>query len=181
MKAFVTSIGEPTTNLCLWALQRNGFDTVLIQDKSPLWQKLGIIYNQAEGHFLRVDADVIVNRDCTPENIVADNGIWWVQYQTFGMYSLDIIWGGVQYIKKDALPALRKAIENPERPERPETEMFRLPEFHNPRRCISQEKLMGIHGFGQKDIKRVKRTKEQRGQSDQYDWELAERMQQFYV
>ena len=26
MKAFVTSIGEPTTDLCVWALERQGFD-----------------------------------------------------------------------------------------------------------------------------------------------------------
>lgn len=61
MKAYVTSIGEPTTDLCVWSLERNGFETVLIQDQTTLAEKLKRIYSEADEDFVRIDADVIVN------------------------------------------------------------------------------------------------------------------------
>ena len=54
--------------------------------------------------------------------------------------------------------------------------MWRLPEFNGPRRCVTVTKVMGLHGFAQTDIERVKQTKERRGQLENYDFELAERL-----
>ena len=57
MKCYVTSIGEPTTDVCVWSLKRNGFDVELLQDNSSLQNKLKRIFEKADDDFLRVDAD----------------------------------------------------------------------------------------------------------------------------
>lgn len=179
MKAYVTSIGESTTELCVWSLERQGFDVELIQDPdTSLAHKLQEIYNLADDDFVRVDADVIVTRKIKLLDLPKD--IWWVQTQSFGFLSQDIIYGGVQLISKKALPALRKHIVMQQQAERPETAMFRLEEFYGPRRCISVDLICGLHSFGKQDINRIKETKERRGQMANYDFELAEKMQEFY-
>lgn len=175
MKAFVTSIGEATTQLCVWSLERQGIDVTLIQDDSSLADKLERIYNEAEGDFIRVDADVIVNRNLALVEL-GDN--WWVQCKTFGWYAQDLVNGGVQFISKKALPYLRQHVHECKQEERPESYMFRLQDFHNPRRCVTTDVVCGIHGYGQtqEDVFRVKLTKARRGQMPDYDFELAERI-----
>jgi hypothetical protein len=71
MKAFVTSIGEPTTDLCVWSLERNGFEVVLLNNGSLLADKLKSIYEQATDDFVRIDADVVVNSTFTPETALS--------------------------------------------------------------------------------------------------------------
>lgn len=175
MKAFVTSIGETTTDLCVWSLERQGFDVELIYNEtSTLAEKLEVIYQRADDDFIRVDADVIVSRNI--KELFLPKDVWWVQAKCFGWYSQDIINGGVQLISKKALPILIENISKYRYAERPETQMFRLPEFNNPRRCITQDILCGIHGYKQNNIERVIETKKRRGQLDNYDFELAERL-----
>lgn len=176
MRAYVTSIGESTEELCIWALERNGFEVVLVKDdETTLWKKLQWIYNTAKDDFLRVDADIIVNRNCTVDSLVEDDA-WWVQYQTFDWYKQDVAYGGVQFIKKECFEALRNNIDTFVDAERPESQMFRLDEFYNPRRCISKDKIMGLNGFAQTDIDRVIDTKKRRRQFGSYDFELVERL-----
>lgn len=183
MKAFITSIGEPTTELCKWSLERNGFDVYVISQNSTtlnissLAQKLKYIYAMADDDFIRVDGDVIPNKNLTLEKVNAScpSDAWWVQYMTFDWYKQDLTHGGVQYIKKEALPILRENIGKFMESERPESQMYRLEEFHNPRKCITSSLLMGVHGYGQNDIERVKATKTRRMQS--YDWDLFDRIQ----
>lgn len=173
MKAFVTSIGESTTELCVWSLERQGFDVELIKDPdTTLAEKLQVIYNKADDDFLRVDADVIVTRKVKLLEVPAD--AWWVQARCFGWYSQDIINGGVQLIKKECLPALRKHIPNHLADERPETSMSRLEEFYDPRRFVSVDLVCGIHGY-KNDVDRAKTTKDRRGQFD-FDFELARKL-----
>lgn len=175
MKAYVSSIGETTTDLCIWALERQGFDVELIYNEtSSLADKLEVIYQRATDDFIRVDADVIVNRHI--KELKLPNNIWWVQAHCFGWYSQDVMNGGIQLISKKALPILRENIGKYKYAERPETQMFRLPEFNNPRRCITQDIVCGIHGYKQSNIERVIETKKRRGQMDNYDFELAERL-----
>ena len=173
MRAYVTSIGEATTEDCIWALERLGYEVKMIFGASILADKLAEIYHDAEDDFLRVDADVIVNKnvlklECPPD-------VWWLQARTFDWWKQDIMYGGVQLIKKEALPVLRLRIKQYRFTERPETMMSRLEEFHNPRRFQSSELVCGIHGYGQDDMQRVKDTKDRRHQ-DGYDWALAERL-----
>jgi len=178
MKAYITSIGEPTTELCKWSLERFDFDVEVVKGDDSLAMKLEYIYNEADDDLIRIDADVIVNKNIT--SLIQYNVDWWVYGKTFGMYSFDVINGGVSFIREPAIKHLRDNIKSRLEAERPETEMWRLPEFHNPRRCVYHHLICGIHGFGQKDLERVKATKERRGQLDNYDFELAERLQEFY-
>ena len=173
MKAFVTSIGEPTTELCIWSLERQGFDVELIQNDTTLAEKLQVIYNNADDDFLRVDADVIVNRKV--KLLELSKNAWWAQAQCFDMYKQDEMYGGVQLIGKECLPALRKHIPRQLQAERPETAMSRLEDFYAPRRFVSVDIVCGIHGY-KNDIQRAKETKERREQSAEYDFELAERL-----
>lgn len=174
MKAFITSIDEPTTELCKWSLERNGFDVVVIKDNRTLAEKLKDIYFQVEEDFIRVDADVIPNSVLKVQNLNSDIDIWWQQFKTYDWYKQDLTNGGIQYIKRQAIHYLRKNIDDHLEQDRPESQMYRLPEFHNPRRCITSNKVMGVHGYAQENIKRVKETKDRRKQL--YDWELYERI-----
>jgi len=171
-KAFVTSIGEPTTELCVWSLERQGFDVELVLNADRLSDKLQYIYNKADDDFLRVDADVIVTRKV--KLLEVPTGAWWAQAKCFGWYSQDIINGGVQLIKKECLPALGKHIGSHLLDERPETSMSRLAEFYEPRRFVSVDLLCGIHGY-KNDVDKAKQTKDRRGQTD-FDFELARKL-----
>lgn len=177
MKAYITSIGEPTTDLCSWSLKRHELDVEIISGDSTLGEKLEYIYNHADDDFLRVDADVIVSQ---PPVIQHQDENWWFQWMTFDMYKFGATFGGIQYIRKEALPALRANIGSYLFDDRPETRMWNLPEFNDPRRCISVNLIAGIHGFGQKDIDRVEETKQGRKYYGDYDFELARKMSEMY-
>lgn len=183
MKAYVTSIGEPTTELCEWALERQGFDVVTIQNQESLGRKLQKIYELAavdDEDFIRVDADVIVNWN-TRFIHKFENPYWWQQFKTFDMYKQDLTNGGVQLISHKILPILADNIDKYLEDDRPETRMWRLEEFDGERSMFYSNKIVvGIHGFGQKDIGRVRNVKDGRKYSDDYDWELAYRMMEFY-
>lgn len=181
MKAYVTSIGEPTTGLCCWALERNGFEVLLIEEmNTSLWQKLKLIYEQAEDDFVRVDADIIVNQRFTPEMLswlpVKNSDCWWWQFLTFDLLKLDTT-HSMSFIKKAAIPALQQNVFKVLHSNRPETEMSRIDEFHNPRRLDTySNEIMGLHGL-KADLERVKEVKHDRNQHDSYDFEMAERIQ----
>lgn len=176
-KAYVTSTGEPTADLCVWSLKRNGFDVEVLQNDSSLAVKLAYIYAHASDNFLRVDADIIVNRNMTPEFLATlDKDIWWWQFVVYDWYKQDT-GHSMAYISKKALPALRGNINSVLDSLRPETEMSRIAEFYSPRRMETYtDTLMGLHGFGITDIKPVKALKTARGQIGNYDFELHERL-----
>jgi hypothetical protein len=177
MKAYITSVGEATTDLCMWSLERNGFQVELIIDNTSLADKLERIYTHVDDDFLRVDADVVVNKNLTPKLLEelkrSNNAVWWWQFTTFDWYKLDIA-HQLAYIRKPALEPLRNNIGRFINASRPETEVSRIPELHNPRRMDTYtEQLVGLHGYANKDLKPVMKLKSERGQSHLYDFELA--------
>lgn len=175
VRAIVTSIGEPTTELCIWSLERQGFQVDLYQDKSTLWDKLNRIYKDIHEDFIRVDADVVVNQNI--KELITQTDLIWYQSLCYGWFSQDIIHGGVQFVRKAAIEPIRKHIHEASRLHRPESYLFRLEEFHNPRVCGTFEKICGIHGYKQNDWQRIKQVKQERGQMDNYDFELAEKLE----
>jgi hypothetical protein len=181
MKAVITSIGEPTTPICKWALERNGFNIVEYNDPTTtLAEKLIQIFYEIDEDFLRVDADLIVNRNMTPELLESldDKDIWWWQFIAFDWYKMDTN-HTMSFIKKQALPALRANAKRFRADLRPETQLSRIGEFYEPRRFKTLEnRVMGIHGYGIRDLKPVIKLKSQRGQSHLYDFELTQRMNQ---
>lgn len=181
MKAYVTSIGEQTTDLCIWALERNGFDCVLVSGDTSLATKLKDIYDRADDDFLRVDADIIVNKWFNAKTLswldAKNPDIWWWQFLTFDFLKLNIT-HSISYIKKEAIPHLRLKVELVEKSNRPETEMSRIKEFYEPRRFDTySDEIVGLHGY-KADLERVKKTKHVRNQIALYDFEMAERLNQ---
>lgn len=183
MKAYVTSIGEPTTELCCWALERNGFSPWVIAGESSLNDKLKDIYllaDQEDQDFIRIDADVIVNKNFTPKLMatLAQNqyDIWWWQFKVFDLLKLDSA-HSIGYIRKEAIKDLVDNLAIMEYTNRPETEMSRIKQFYSPRRFDTYEdKLMGVHGL-KADLDRVKLSKRLRNQQDLFDFDMAERIQ----
>lgn len=173
MRAYITSIGETTTEISEWALKRLGFDTIVINDPSSLWQKIYQITSNEEDDFLRVDADIIVNQNVL--DLIKETELWWYQTLTFDWWKQDVTHGGVQFIRKQCLPIIRQHIHEATHKERPESYLFRLPEFHEPRVCGTYEQICGLNGYKQNNMQRVRDTKERRGQIG-YDWELAGRL-----
>lgn len=178
MKAYVTSRGEPTIQLARWALERNGFDVLVVQDQTTLQQKLKFIYTVAQDDFVRIDGDVIVNRNFTPEVLnwlpEANKDIWWWQFIVFDLLKMDTT-HSIGYIRKEALPALRDNIDRFDRSSRPETEVSRIKEFHDPRRFQTwPNEIVGLHGY-KTDVDRSKELKSIRNQQSQYDFDLFER------
>lgn len=177
MRAVITSLGEPTTELCYWALTRLGFRVYVVKSSTSLWGKLNTIFNIEEileEDFLRVDSDVIVNKNVL--ELVQQKDLWWYQGLTFDWFKQDSSHGGVQFYRKECFPAIKKHIAEAENEERPETYLSRLPEFMEPRQFGTFEKICGLHGYKQDDVERIKATKARRGQYDNYDFELAERI-----
>ncbi len=178
MITVVTSIGEQTTDLCVWSLKRLNFKPEVLNDPdTTLWQKLEMIYYYAKDEdILRVDADVVVNKNIL--EMVKQDKLWWYQALCYGWFNQDVIHGGVQFIRKQSLPAIRYHLQEARKLERPESYLSRLPEFHNPRVFGTFEKVCGIHGYGQfsHDVIRAKATKIRRNQYENYDFELAERL-----
>lgn len=181
MIAFCTTIGEPTTDLCVWSLKRSGFEVHTISGEDSLAEKLKRIYEEAynlDVDFIRVDADVVPNRNLTEPSIrqIPSNSTWWIQFQTYDWYKQDITNGGIQFIKREALPILKKYVDGVKNIERPETFLYRVAEFQNPRRCVTHEAIMGIHNY-RNDMDRVRATKHRRNQHLEYDWVLAEKLE----
>ena len=179
MKCYVLANGEPTLDTCVWSLERNGWEVIVYNDQTTLWAKLKRLYFEADDGFARVDADVIINNSFRPENLILPVDVWWTQYLTFDWYKQNLTVGGAHVIGYEALDALRDNIEKFEKAERPESQMFRLDEFHHPRRCTTTSQVMGIHGFGIKDFEYVYETKRRRKQDAQYDWELTHKLNEF--
>lgn len=174
--AFVTSIGESTTDLCKWSLERQGFQVFVLSDPSSLWDKIRrIINSHVKGDILRVDADVIVNKNVV--ELFKQTKLWWYQALTYDWFKQDVAHGGIQFIREPAIPVIKKHIDEAQRLNRPESYLYRLKEFHEPRVCGTFEKICGLNGYRQTDKDRVKLTKAQRGQLDNYDFELAEKIE----
>ena len=179
MKAYIFSIGETTTDLCVSQLKKMGFEVHLLHDKTSLWSKLKqfyqYAYEDADDSVLRVDADIIPNQNVL-ELIKLDDGCWWHQSLAFDFYRQDLIPASVSHMRFEAIKLARENIDRFEHDSRPETAIYRLEEFHYPRRCHIANIVTGLHGYGQADQReRIKQLKHFRGQ--EYDWDLVARIE----
>lgn len=175
MKCFVFSIGEKTTDLCCELLKEYGFDVVLYKDDTTLWEKLKRFYTEAlesdDYVYMRVDADVIPNRNVTNLN----SGKGWNCAQGYDWYSQDRKAMSVHVMERPIIEKCLKHIEEARNEIRPETYLWRLPEI-NPYTSIETSFSCGLHGYGQKEHReRIKDLKYNRNQL--YDWDLVERIE----
>lgn len=179
MKAYVFSIGEKTTDLCVELMREMDFEVILLQDKTSLWSKLKQFYElalQTNGQeFIRIDADIIPNKGVLDLIKINDGCLWhcavgWDWYKQ----KRDTI--SIHHMKREAIEKCLQNIESAKDKDRPETHLWRIEEFHWPRVCHQVDISCGIHGYGQSDQRdRVKALKRMRGQ--EYDWDLVQRIE----
>lgn len=172
MKAYLTTIGEKTTGICKSQLERYGFEVILLDLNRPWIEKYRHFISIADEDCLRIDSDVIVNKnikkvftDSWPEQLL-------VGFELFDFYKNDISSGSPVFYKKEALDIMKKNIDKISKL-RPETSMSRLPEL-NPYYVVDKT-IVGMHGFFQDatTIARAYCNKEARGQLEHYDFELV--------
>lgn len=172
MIAYITSVGEPTTDLCSWSLKRQGFEVVVVDGATTLWEKLRLIFTDARDDFIRVDADVVVNQNI--RGVILQDLAWWYQTYTFDWFKQDITHGGIQFVRQPAIAPALKHIDEAREKNRPESYLYRLAEFHEPRRCETWPTICGLHGYKQDGhLPRVMETKRERDYFVSYDFELA--------
>lgn len=178
MKAYVFSIGEPTTELCIELMEKYGFDVQLIYNEtSSLWDKLKYFYTKAleteDDVFVRIDADIIPNRNV--KRLVDDFINGWTCASGFDWYKQDRGAISIHVMNRSIIEKCLAHIDEAKDEVRPETYLWRLPEV-NKHTVIKEEYSCGIHGYGQKHHRqRIKDLKHLRNQK--YDWDLVERIE----
>lgn len=180
MKAYVFSIGEKTTDLCVEQMQAMGFEVVLYQDNSSLWDKMKRFYTEAlatnDTEFVRIDADIIPNRRVL-DLVKINDGCLWHSAVGWDWYKQERGAISIHHMKREAVETCLENIEMARDKVRPESFLWRLEEFHYPRVCHCIDISCGIHGYGQADQRdRIKDLKKSRNQ--EYDWELIRKIEE---
>jgi len=191
MIAYVTSIGEATTDICVWQLKRFGFDVVLLGGKEDWIFKYRDFIQQAEmldRDVLRVDADIIVNEkintavmigigQCATEEKITDKMELMVQFSVWDFYKNDISNSCPMYYSRKSLPIIRKNLDKLDK-QRPECSASRLPEIHPG--FYKVDTIVGMHGFFQDldDQKRAYTSRERKHQLDEFDFELVNKIRE---
>lgn len=177
MKAFVTSVGEKTTDICVSQLRKHGFDVILLDKKEPWIEKYKDFIRRAAAlkeDVLRIDADIIPTASIAKVPSIAGvfHSAYMIQFQVFDFYKFDIHMGMPIIYKKAGLSEMVKVLDHI-KTGRPETEMSRLPIIND--WMVSCPVVMGAHGFFQdkETMDRAFDNKLQRGQLGQYDFSLA--------
>lgn len=176
MKAFVFSIGEKTTYLCRDLMKEYGFEVILYQDSSSLWEKLKRFYTDAlasgDWFFLRIDADIIPNRNVIKFSKYSKG---WTCASGFDWYKQDRGAISIHFMDRANIETCLEHIEEAKDKVRPETYLWRLPDINFNTR-VEDKYNCGIHGYGQQDQReRIKALKQSRNQD--YDWPLVERIE----
>lgn len=175
MRCYVFSIGEKTTDLCVELMKEYGFDVVLLQDDTSLWDKLKRFYTEAllsdDYIFARIDADIIPNQNVKR----LDSGLGWQCASGYDWYSQDRKAISIHIMERPIIEKCLDHIEEAKNQIRPETYLWRLPEI-NPYTGIQDSFNSGLHGYGQRDHRqRIKDLKHNRNQP--YDWDLLDRIE----
>ena len=176
MKAYIFSIGEPTTDLCIELMEKYGFEVVLYQDQTSLWNKLKRFYTEVmestDKQAVRIDADIIPNKNVSNYLEVQPG---WVSAWGYDWYKQDRGSISIHAMHRDVIKLCLDRINQAKDKVRPETYLWRHPDINN---LTTHAKgwTMGIHGYGQQAHRdRIKALKDSRGQA--YDWELVERIE----
>lgn len=176
MKAFVFSIGEKTTDLCCELMELYGFEVILYNDGTTLWDKLKRFYTEAlesdEQQFLRIDADIIPNSNVKK---LAEMATGWTCAVGYDWYKQDRSSISIHIMDKQTIRECLEHIEEAKNRIRPETYLWRLP-MVNPRTKHLDWFSCGLHGYGQVEHRgRIKQLKHLREQN--YDWDLIEKIE----
>lgn len=178
MKVYVTSIGEITTDICCQELKRYDFDVVLLGAREKWIDKYKRFIKMATGACLRIDADVIVNKNIRPFwNSCLKGEIVLSDCQVYDFYKNGLSYAGVVFYSQQAIDFIKKNIDKISnvRPERSMTILL------GNNKCSSSW-LVGVHGFYQDfdTFLRAKVNKQTRGQLEEYDFRLAGKLMRLW-
>ena len=180
MKAYVTTIGEKTTDICCEQLKKFGFDVLVLRGDEPWLDKykkfiISALQNVGDEGCLRIDADVVPNKEIKEVGMEAPNDALISVYTLYDLYRNGLFLGSPIFYKKEAIEIIKKNLDKLN-PLRPEASACRLPEINDKK--FFSEVVVGMHGFFQDDIviMRARQNKEARGQIDKFDFELVEKL-----
>lgn len=153
MRAYLTSIGESTEQVCKYQLEKYGFEVILLNEKEPWIDKYKKFLNMANEDCIRIDADIIPNRHILK---LANCKGFIAKAHLYDIYRNEVWPLAPIYYSKEALEEIRNtcwAVDI----SRPETGVYRL--FQKRTKVLTD--VVGIHGFFQKkeDINRVLNNK----------------------
>jgi len=173
MKLYLTSIGEKTTKIAKWQAERLGFEVILLDKKEEWISKYQTFIDIAREACLRCDADIILNKNIKTYDMEVGEGIDMVQFSNFDLYKNDISVGNPIYYSKEGLDKIRPHLSKL-RHDRPETSAWRLDDVNG----YTSDYVVGMHGFFQDKETRDRAlfNKQERGQVDQYDFELLNKI-----
>lgn len=180
MKAFVTSVGEKTTQICCDQLKRFGFEVILLDKKEPWFEKYKrfIVYASNENEdCLRIDADVIVNSFIVraQKDLREHKGNFMMQYTIYDFYLNGIKLGQPVLYSKGSFKIIMDNFKNLDE-RRPEASAWRLKEINHFTKNI--DTVVGMHGFFQnkETVERAELNKRARKQIGKYDFALVEKL-----
>lgn len=156
-------------------MKKYGFEVVLYQDQTSLWEKLKRFYTEAlktqDKEFMRIDADIIPNENV--KDLTSNKG--WECATGFDWYKQDLKSISIHVMTRDIIEKCLNKIDEAKNKSRPETHLWRLPEV-NEYTNTRTDKCFGLHGYAQQEHrKRIKLLKSNRQQ--EYDWNLIERIE----
>lgn len=173
MKAYLCSIGEPTTDIVKEILQGFGFEVILLDEVEPWYDKYKKFIFQATEKCIRIDADIIPNKNIRDFKTLR-NGMH--QASGYDMYKNEVGIMSPVFYSKEVLEIIRKNWHLVTK-DRPETSASRIPEVN--KQFFTSFSVVGIHGIYQRkeDIDRHKQHKIDRKQIDDYHFELTYKLQ----
>jgi hypothetical protein len=171
MKAYLTTVGERTTDICRQQLERYGFEVIVLADKELWINKYRRFLNMATEECLRIDADCIMNQNILkfkPEDY--PNKLM-IAFTGYDFYKNNV--GSVTpiFYRPEAIEIIKRNF-NQLSELRPETWAWRLPEIND--RTVTLDLMVGLHGFWQsiEDVRRAMTNKKLRNQMLDYDFDL---------
>lgn len=174
MKAYLCSIGEPTTEICKKQLEKYGLEVVMLDAVESWEEKYKRFIGMASENCIRIDADIIPNGNAmiyvSTEGFNKETRM--IQFKGYDFYQNNLSVMGLVYYSKEALEEIRASFDKIDW-RRPEATAWRLPKINRFTETIPL--VCGIHGFFQseEDLERHMRNKEERKQMENYDFELA--------
>lgn len=175
MKAYVTSIGEKTTDICCEQLDKFGFEVVLLANKEKWIDKYKRFLGMAKENCIRIDADIVPNKLIKEAPRFDQTDYLIVDFHTYDFYKNNLSVTSPVYYKEMALQMFRSNLDKITelRPERSMTKLVGEQKY-------TCEYIVGMHGFFQtlNHLKRHRKTKQERRQMEKYgyDFELAEKL-----
>lgn len=178
MKAYLTTIGERTTEVAAQTLKLYGFDVVILDGFENWIDKYKRFIDLADNNCIRLDADVIINQNIVQAIKDIEKNCMMAQWHGYDFYRNNIGIVSPVFYHRDALEIIRKNFGKLN-VSRPEATAWRLPDI-NPY-TVTKPDIVAMHGFFQtkEDLLRHKANKINRKQIDEYNFELAEKLIEF--